>query len=51
MPFAERYLNALNSSNLQDDELHKQTEIARGSRGWRTCRAARVSCSDPCFRA
>jgi hypothetical protein len=27
MPFAERYLNALNSSNLQDDELHKQTEI------------------------
>jgi hypothetical protein len=26
MPFAERYLNALNSSNLQDDELHKQTE-------------------------
>jgi hypothetical protein len=27
MPFAERYLNALNSSNLQDDELHKQTEV------------------------
>lgn len=27
MPFAERYLNALSSSNLQDDELHKQTEI------------------------
>jgi DnaJ-class molecular chaperone len=26
MPFAERYLNALNSSNLQDDELHRQTE-------------------------
>jgi hypothetical protein len=27
MPFAERYLNALNSSNLQDDEQHKQTEV------------------------
>jgi hypothetical protein len=27
MPFAERYLNALNASNLQDDELHKQTEM------------------------
>lgn len=27
MPFAERYINALNSSNLQDDELHRQTEV------------------------
>jgi hypothetical protein len=27
MPFADRYVNALNSSNLQDDEQHKQTEI------------------------
>jgi hypothetical protein len=27
MPFAERYLNALNASNLKDDEQHKQTEV------------------------
>jgi hypothetical protein len=27
MPFAERYLNAINSANLQDDELHHQTEV------------------------
>jgi len=27
MSFAERYLNALNSSNLQDDEHHRQTEV------------------------
>ena len=27
MSFAERYLNALNSSNLQDDDKHHQTEV------------------------
>jgi hypothetical protein len=27
MPFAEHYLTALDSSNLQDDEQHKQTEV------------------------
>jgi hypothetical protein len=27
MPFAERYRNALNASNLKDDEQHKQTEV------------------------
>jgi hypothetical protein len=27
MPFQERYLNAINSANLQDDELHHQTEV------------------------
>lgn len=26
MPFADRYINALNSTNLKDDELHRKTE-------------------------
>lgn len=26
MPFADHYVNALNSSNLKDDELHRKTE-------------------------
>ena len=27
MTFADRYINALNSSNLKDDELHRQAEV------------------------
>jgi hypothetical protein len=31
MPFADHYVNALNSNNLKDDELHRKTEALAAS--------------------